>query len=115
MAYGRSAQAVSKVLNMELIELDDYIALGGYSTLSKALFEMKPAEIIEEVKKANLRGRGGAGFPAGTKWEFYHNAIYHDVIVVPENRCSQLLPEIVLKVTGYIFLNHHLLCSTLAL
>ena len=49
--------------------IDDYIALGGYSALAKALFEMTPEQIIEEVKKADLRGRGGGGFPAGRKWE----------------------------------------------
>lgn len=54
--------------------IDDYIALGGYSALAKALFEMTPEGIIEEVKKANLRGRGGGGFPAGRKWEECRNA-----------------------------------------
>jgi NADH:ubiquinone oxidoreductase subunit F (NADH-binding)/NAD-dependent dihydropyrimidine dehydrogenase PreA subunit/(2Fe-2S) ferredoxin len=49
--------------------IEDYILIGGYSALSKALFEMEPQEIIEEIKSANLRGRGGAGFPAGYKWE----------------------------------------------
>jgi len=49
--------------------IEDYIALGGYAALSKALFSMKPEEIIGEVKKSGLRGRGGGGFPAGTKWE----------------------------------------------
>jgi NADH-quinone oxidoreductase subunit F len=49
--------------------IEDYIRIGGYSPLSKALFGLKPQDIIEEVKKANLRGRGGAGFPAGIKWE----------------------------------------------
>jgi NADH-quinone oxidoreductase subunit F len=49
--------------------IDDYIGIGGYSTLAKALFEMKPQEIIEAVKQSNLRGRGGAGFPTGFKWE----------------------------------------------
>jgi NADH:ubiquinone oxidoreductase subunit F (NADH-binding)/(2Fe-2S) ferredoxin/NAD-dependent dihydropyrimidine dehydrogenase PreA subunit len=48
--------------------IDDYIALGGYSALSKAL-AMGPVAVLEEVKKANLRGRGGAGFSAGRKWE----------------------------------------------
>ena len=46
----------------------EYIALGGYSALGKALFEMTPAEIIQEVSDSNLRGRGGGGFPAGKKW-----------------------------------------------
>ncbi len=50
-------------------EIDTYIQHGGYSALKKAL-KMEPDRIIEEVKKANLRGRGGAGFPAGVKWGF---------------------------------------------
>jgi len=49
--------------------IEDYIALGGYAALSKALFSMKPEAIISEVKKSGLRGRGGGGFPTGTKWE----------------------------------------------
>ncbi|MBL7208546.1 MAG: SLBB domain-containing protein [Dehalococcoidia bacterium] len=54
--------------------IEDYIALGGYSALVKALFEMTPKQVVEEVKKANLRGRGGGGFPAGGKWEECRNA-----------------------------------------
>jgi NADH-quinone oxidoreductase subunit F len=54
--------------------IDDYIALGGYSALTKALFEMSPDDVIQTVKKANLRGRGGGGFPAGMKWETTRNA-----------------------------------------
>jgi NADH-quinone oxidoreductase subunit F len=54
--------------------LDDYLAIGGYTALEKALFEMSPEDVLEEVKKANLRGRGGAGFPAGRKWEGSRNA-----------------------------------------
>ena len=49
--------------------IDDYLAIGGYSALKKALFEMSPEAVLEEVKTANLRGRGGGGFPAGRKWE----------------------------------------------
>ena len=48
--------------------IDAYIALGGYSALSKAL-EMGPEAVLEEVKRSGLRGRGGAGFPTGRKWE----------------------------------------------
>ncbi len=47
----------------------DYLALGGYTALGKALFEMSPEQIIEEVKQSGLRGRGGGGFPTGVKWE----------------------------------------------
>ena len=54
--------------------IDDYLALGGYAALSKALFQMKPEEVLDEVKRANLRGRGGGGFPAGSKWETTRNA-----------------------------------------
>jgi len=54
--------------------INDYIALGGYSALAKALFEMTSEQVLEEVKKANLRGRGGGGFPAGIKWETTRNA-----------------------------------------
>jgi len=50
-------------------KIEDYIAVGGYKALAKALFEMTPEEIIEEIKRSGLRGRGGAGFPTGRKWE----------------------------------------------
>jgi NADH-quinone oxidoreductase subunit F len=53
--------------------IEDYLALGGYSALAKALFKMKPEQIVEQVKDSKLRGRGGAGFPAGKKWEFARN------------------------------------------
>ena len=46
----------------------EYIAIGGYEAFEKALFDMKPIEIIEEVEKSVLRGRGGGGFPTGKKW-----------------------------------------------
>lgn len=49
--------------------IDDYLAIGGYSALAKSLFDMTDVEVLEEVKKSNLRGRGGGGFPAGRKWE----------------------------------------------
>ena len=54
--------------------IDDYLALGGYKALAKALFQMTSEEVLEEVRKANLRGRGGGGFPAGRKWETTRNA-----------------------------------------
>src|SRR5438128_8908896 len=51
-------------------KIDIYLMQGGYKALEKALKEMTPESIIEEVKKSNLRGRGGAGFPTGMKWSF---------------------------------------------
>ncbi len=50
--------------------LQAYLSLGGYSAIKKALFDMSSQDIIEEVKKSKLRGRGGAGFPTGLKWDF---------------------------------------------
>lgn len=49
--------------------IDHYIVVGGYLAAEKMLSSMTPNQVVEEVKKANLRGRGGAGFPAGVKWE----------------------------------------------
>ncbi|MCK9462124.1 MAG: SLBB domain-containing protein [Proteobacteria bacterium] len=54
-------------------KIDDYVALGGYGALSKAL-SMGPERVLDEVKRANVRGRGGGGFPAGRKWETCRNA-----------------------------------------
>jgi NADH-quinone oxidoreductase subunit F len=54
--------------------IEDYIASGGYSALSKALFQMSPDKIIDEVKKSGLRGRGGGGFPTGRKWQSCRDA-----------------------------------------
>jgi NADH-quinone oxidoreductase subunit F/NADP-reducing hydrogenase subunit HndC len=50
--------------------IDEYIARDGYAAAAKALFQMTPDEIIGEVKASGIRGRGGAGFPTGLKWEF---------------------------------------------
>jgi NADP-reducing hydrogenase subunit HndC len=55
-------------------DIDDYIALGGYAALSRALFQMTPEQVLDEIKKSNLRGRGGGGFPTGIKWETTRNA-----------------------------------------
>lgn len=50
--------------------IDEYLAVGGYKALEKALLHMSPEEVVSEVKASNLRGRGGAGFPVGLKWDF---------------------------------------------
>ena len=50
--------------------LEDYIAFDGYFALGKALAEMAPAQVLQEVRASNLQGRGGAGFPTGLKWSF---------------------------------------------
>ena len=48
--------------------INDYLYLGGYKSMAKALFRMNPEEIISEIKKSGLRGRGGGGFATGRKW-----------------------------------------------
>ncbi len=53
------------------LKIEEYIARDGYMALAKVLTEMTPDQVIEEVKKSGLRGRGGAGFPTGLKWQFY--------------------------------------------
>ena len=55
-------------------EIRDYIAREGYGALSKVLFSMTPEQVIEEVERSGLRGRGGAGFPTGRKWRFTRSA-----------------------------------------
>jgi len=58
--------------NIDPENIKHYIANGGYEGLTKAL-RMKPQEVIDEMKKSGLRGRGGAGFPTGAKWQFCHD------------------------------------------
>lgn len=54
--------------------IDDYIVHEGYQALGKVLTEMQPADVIAEIEKSGLRGRGGAGFPTGSKWRFVSKA-----------------------------------------
>ncbi len=70
-------QVLIALRNRGLIDpekIDEYIARDGYKGMATALTEMTPEGIIEEIKKAGLRGRGGAGFPTGLKWEFVRRA-----------------------------------------
>nr|MBC8446293.1 NADH-quinone oxidoreductase subunit NuoF [Chloroflexota bacterium] len=73
--YGKQMRIVLRncgLINPQSIE--EYIAVGGYQALGKALTSMTPEEVVEEVKKSGLLGRGGAGFPTGLKWEFARKA-----------------------------------------
>ncbi len=69
----RAGRELVKVLalagRIDMTSLDEYIANGGYEALKKAL-AMQPADILAEIKASGLRGRGGGGFPTGTKWGF---------------------------------------------
>ncbi len=60
---------LSSNIKLDSTSIEDYLALGGYAALAKALAEMGPESVLQEVKQSNLRGRGGGGFPAGRKWE----------------------------------------------
>lgn len=68
------------IINPEKIE--DYIARDGYAALSKVLTKMKPDDVIQEIKKSGLRGRGGGGFPTGIKWEFAQRAKGNEKFVI---------------------------------
>jgi NADH-quinone oxidoreductase subunit F len=61
-------------MRIDPAQIEDYLALGGYAALAKVLKEVKPERLIDEVKKAGLRGRGGGGFFAWKKWESCRNA-----------------------------------------
>jgi NADH-quinone oxidoreductase subunit F len=65
---------ISSNIKIDPKNIDDYLAIGGYSALAKVLSGMTSEQVVEEVKKSNLRGRGGGGFPAGRKWEGSRNA-----------------------------------------
>ena len=62
--------------------IDESISRGAYEALGKVLTEMSPEECIAEIKKSGLRGRGGAGFPTGNKWEFARNSVNDQKYVV---------------------------------
>jgi len=68
------------VIDSESIE--GYIADGGYAALAKAVTEMKPVEVIDEIRKSGLRGRGGAGYPTGLKWGIVQKAAGEQKYVV---------------------------------
>jgi NADH:ubiquinone oxidoreductase subunit F (NADH-binding)/(2Fe-2S) ferredoxin len=73
--YDRQKRIAMRHLGLiDPLSIEEYIAFGGYSALAKALFSMTPEQVITQVKDSGLRGRGGAGFPAGLKWEFTRKA-----------------------------------------
>jgi NADH-quinone oxidoreductase subunit F len=68
--------------DLDPMSIEEYMARDGYQALAKALTNMKPEEVIAEIGKAGLRGRGGAGFPTATKWTFVRNALGDEKYVV---------------------------------
>ena len=63
-------------------DIEEYIAVGGYQALYKALIDAKPEAVVEQIKAAKLRGRGGAGFLTGNKWEFLRKAVADQKFVI---------------------------------
>ena len=81
----RMAMQETRVLHnqdLDPMSIEQYISRGGYLGLARALTQMKPEEVLEEVKKATLRGRGGAGFATATKWGFVRSAVSNEKYVV---------------------------------
>jgi len=63
-------------------DITEYIALDGYQALAKVLLTLKPQQVIDEMKKSGLRGRGGGGFPTGNKWQFAANQVNDEKYVI---------------------------------
>jgi len=74
--FYRAQQRIVLAYNGELdpTKIEEYLAAGGYAALAKALTSMQPEEVLEEVGRSGLRGRGGGGFPTGRKWRSARNA-----------------------------------------
>ena len=70
MMKGQVRVALRNAGHVDPIDMEQYIAAGGYAALDKALSEMTPQQVTEQVVTSGLRGRGGAAFPTGTKWRF---------------------------------------------
>jgi len=80
--------------------IEDYIAIGGYSALSKALFQMKPEDVIDSINKSGLRGRGGGGFPTGRKWEeaaHIHSDVKYVIVNADEGDPGAFMDRAVLE------------------
>ncbi len=84
-AHPRSNEVRVILKNIGVIDptsIEEYIAVGGYDAVAKALTQMKPEDVIAEIKASQLKGRGGAGFPTGLKWEFTAKAQGTDKAIV---------------------------------
>ena len=71
---GQDPIVLRKLDLIDAESIDDYLTVGGYRTLRKVLFTMTPAEVIDQIERSGLRGRGGGGFPTGRKWRICREA-----------------------------------------
>ena len=100
------------VINPE--SLDEYEAAGGYAATRKALLELQPADILEEMKASGLRGRGGAGFPTGLKWSFaagYESAVKYVVCNADEGDPGAFMDRSVLEGDPHAVLEGMIICA----
>ncbi len=90
-----------------------YIAVGGYKALEKAFSEMTPDQVLDEVERANLRGRGGAGFPAGRKWRHTKNTEGLKIVVAngDEGDPGAFMDRSVMEGDPHSLLEGMLLCA----
>jgi len=95
-------------------DIHQYIAVGGYLAAEKMFSVMEPQQVIEEIKKANLRGRGGAGFPAGVKWEHTKRSPHPVKIVIAngdEGDPGAFMDRSIMEGDPYSLLEGMLLCA----
>lgn len=94
-------------------DIEVYLANDGYAALKRALKEMGPADVTNEVKKAGLRGRGGAGFPAGVKWGFIPKDIFPKYIVVnaDESEPGTFKDREIIEYNPHQFIEGVILCA----
>ncbi len=96
----------------DLHKLAVYQANGGYEGLKKAL-AMQPAEVIDEVKASNLRGRGGAGFPAGVKWSFIpqHEPVKYVAVNADESETGTFKDREIMEANPHQLIEGALICA----
>ncbi len=94
-------------------EIDVYLANGGYEALKKALHELAPPQVTDEVKISGLRGRGGAGFPAGVKWGFIPKDISPKYVVVnaDESEPGTFKDREIMEFNPHLLIEGILLCA----
>jgi NADH-quinone oxidoreductase subunit F len=93
--------------------LDVYMADGGFSAFKKAVTTLQPVDVLNEVKNAGLRGRGGAGFPAGVKWSFLPNNIWPHYVVAngDESEPGTFKDREIMESNPFLFLEGLMLAS----